>query len=365
MLTRHPNYYPSFHCLGGDCPDTCCRDWDIVLDQETIEDYQHAPAVLASRLAESLTTDEDGDTCFRLDSRGFCTMLTQDGLCAIQKEWGEAHLCGHCGAYPRFIEEYGYLTESSLAMSCPEAARLLLESPAFQIVEENDGQPDQPFPDIPPQLLAGLESSREEALNAMAQGRYTVWERMQGVLSLAQGLQTVVEGENYPDMVHTHISLHHLAHTEESKDFTVSLCRFFASLEPLRPTWPQRLDKCRQVLEQISQDRYQELCHQFQDHFPQWEQHLSNLACYLIFRHWHKAVNDDQLYGRAAFIACSMILLYHLFLVEWKAHQALPLSEEIAICCAFSREVEHMEENLALAVDTCATLDPASIYFPQ
>ena len=84
MLHRHPNYYPGFRCLGGACPDTCCRDWDIVLDEETLSDYQHAPASLAHRLQESLTTDEEGDTCFRLDRRGFCTMLTSDGLCAIQ-----------------------------------------------------------------------------------------------------------------------------------------------------------------------------------------------------------------------------------------------------------------------------------------
>lgn len=177
MLHRHPNYYPGFRCLGGACPDTCCRDWDIVLDEETLSDYQHAPTSLAHRLQESLTTDEEGDTCFRLDRRGFCTMLTSDGLCAIQKEWGESHLCDHCAAYPRFIEEYGNLTESSLAMSCPEAARLLLETPAFQVEEVDDGHPDQPFPDIPPQLLSGLETSRQAVLSRMEEQQYTLWER--------------------------------------------------------------------------------------------------------------------------------------------------------------------------------------------
>lgn len=365
MLHRHPNYYPGFRCLGGACPDTCCRDWDIVLDEETLSDYQHAPASLAQRLQESLTTDEEGDTCFRLDRRGFCTMLTPDGLCAIQKEWGESHLCDHCAAYPRFIEEYGNLTEASLAMSCPEAARLLLESPAFQVEEADNGHPDQPFPDIPPQLLAGLEVTRQAVLRGMEEQQYTLWERLQGVLYLADTLQGSIDREDYPAMAQATLSLRPLSSIGNGKGFAQTLCRFFSSLEPLRPTWPQRLSQCCQQLEGLTEAEYQDLCRRFEGQFPQWQRHLTNVAEYLLFRHWHKTVNDDQLYGRAAFVSCSTILLYHLFLAQWAEREALSQAEEIDICCAFSREVEHMEENLDLAIDTCAALSPDDIHFPQ
>lgn len=365
MLTRHPNYYPQFCCLGGACPDTCCRDWDIVLDEETLADYQHAPAPLAQRLRESLTTDEEGDTCFRLDGHGMCTMLTPEGLCAIQKEWGESHLCGHCAAYPRFIEEYGSLTEASLALSCPEAARLLLENPSFQIDETDDGQPDQPFPDIPPQLLLGLEASRKKALDGMAQSRYTVWERLQGVVDLADALQEAIDCQDYPAMEGAELTLRPLSPSGQSRTFARSLCRLFASLEPLRSSWPQRLSQCAQTLNTLTQEAYQDLCRRFEAQVPQWQGHLTTVSAYLLFRHWHKTVNDDQLYGRAAFVACSAILLYHLFLVQWTQADTLRLSDEIAICCAFSREVEHMEENLDQALDTCGTVPPASIHFPQ
>lgn len=364
MITRYPHYYPQFHCLGSACPDTCCRDWDIVLDEETIADYQTAPAPLASRLVRSLTTDEDGDTCFRLNDHGFCAMLTEDGLCSIQKEWGAEHLCQHCAAYPRFIEEYGGLTESSLALSCPEAARLLLESPAFVVEESDNGHPDEPFPDIPPALMSSLELSRKKALDGMAQDRYTVWERMQGVLNLAHALQGAVDRQDYPAMEGVSLSLRPLLPTGQDKAFAQSLCHFFASLESLRPTWPQRLNRCRQALEGLTEEKYRGLCRQFEAQFPQWQRHLTNLMSYLIFRHWHKTVNDDQLYARVAWIACSGILLYHLFLMQWKEDHTLQLPDEIVICSAFSREIEHMEENLELALDTCSTLSPASIHYP-
>ena len=141
--------------------------------------------------------------------------------------------------------------------------------------------------------------------------------------------------------------------------------RFFSSLEPLRPTGPQRLGQCRQLLEGLTEAEYQDLCRRFEDQFPQWQRHLTNVAEYLLFRHWHKTVNDDQLYGRAAFVSCSMSLLYHLFLTQWAEREALSQTEEISICCTFSREVEHMEENLNLAIDTCAALSPDAIHFPQ
>ena len=34
MITRQPEYNRLFRCIGGDCPDTCCRDWEIVLDED-------------------------------------------------------------------------------------------------------------------------------------------------------------------------------------------------------------------------------------------------------------------------------------------------------------------------------------------
>ena len=162
MVERRPSYYDKFHCLGGACPDTCCRDWSVVPDGDALADYARAPSPLRERITQNLAADEDGDTCFRLDEQGMCTLLTPDGLCVIQRDWGEAHLCGHCAAYPRFIEEYGSFTESSLALSCPEAARLLLEAPRFTLVETDDGNADPPFDGIDPALLDGLEHSRAQ-----------------------------------------------------------------------------------------------------------------------------------------------------------------------------------------------------------
>ena len=35
-----PDYWPAFVCSGGDCPDTCCQGWDIVIDPATCARYE-------------------------------------------------------------------------------------------------------------------------------------------------------------------------------------------------------------------------------------------------------------------------------------------------------------------------------------
>ena len=58
---------------------------------------------------------------------GRCPLLTQDGLCPIVTELGEEFLSTTCHTHPRFTEVYGGYQETMLSVSCPEAARLLLD----------------------------------------------------------------------------------------------------------------------------------------------------------------------------------------------------------------------------------------------
>ena len=38
MRYLKPHYYDKFVCTAGDCPDSCCAGWQIVID-ETERDY--------------------------------------------------------------------------------------------------------------------------------------------------------------------------------------------------------------------------------------------------------------------------------------------------------------------------------------
>lgn len=347
MVYRQPGYHRLFRCVGGSCPDTCCRDWEIVLDEKALEDYRNAPPGLREKLTHGLRRGEDGEVCFAIREDGRCALLSPEGLCLIQRDWGEEHLCQHCGAYPRFTEEYGCLTETALAVSCPEAARLLMEAERFELEELDDGERDLPFAGVDPELLAGLEAARGRALSLLQDGSLGLWQRLARLLELAGRCQDDVDFGLYEELARCAPEPVETQAPASLQPLCAALMEACAHLEPLRPTWPTLLRRSEERLAALEEEGYQAARSRFEMENPEWERHLANLACYLVFRHWNKTVNDDLLYGRAALAGAACLLIYHLMLVRWLEGGSLTQGEEIALWCAFSREVEHMEENLA------------------
>lgn len=63
----------------------------------------------------------------KLDEDNACPFLAHDRLCSIQKEHGEGHLSLTCSQYPRSFKTIDGVREQTLLLSCPEAARLVLQ----------------------------------------------------------------------------------------------------------------------------------------------------------------------------------------------------------------------------------------------
>lgn len=350
MKIRQPSYNKKFKCIGGDCPDTCCRDWSIVPDEKSLADYEKAPEPLRAAIAAVLTEDDDGDPCFALREDGFCSLLTEDGLCPIQRDWGEEHLCAHCAAYPRFTEEYGALGETALAVSCPEAARLLMEAERFELEEREDGGSETVFEGIDPVLFKGLEQSRAAVLDVLRDENRPLWRRLLDMVAYADDLQDCLDFGAYETMAEC--ELEQLEGEGKGRlAFAARLMEFCAGLEPLRPAWQELLEQRKEQLWGLKKT-YAETCEKFQRANPDWEKRLTNFACYLVFRHWHKTVNDDALYGRAAMVGASCLLMYHLCLLEWLEHGVLFPAGEAALWSAFSREIEHLEDNMVDFIET-------------
>ncbi len=124
-----PRYLTRFRCLGSACEDTCCRDWNIFVDEE------HGRA-LEARIGEP----ELGAVMRKLDGGGggryallvlrdedrACHFLGGDGLCTIQSRFGEELLPDLCATYPRVFGRAFDRLEVAASPSCPEIARLVL-----------------------------------------------------------------------------------------------------------------------------------------------------------------------------------------------------------------------------------------------
>ncbi len=317
MITREPAFYSSFRCTAGACPLTCCRDWDIVLDDDAIADYAAAPEKLCQQIAENLITDEDGDVCFRLRPDGLCSLLDGDGLCPIQRYWGEEHLCGHCRAYPRFIEEYGCLTERCQAVSCPEAARLVLEQGIFPLVETDDGIADQPFDGVDGGLLEFLNTVRQQAFAILSLGGTSIWQRLAALLRDAESAQDAIDwNETNIFQPETPKFDKFPCNSSTLRSLAARLLEALADLNPLRLEWPALL-RCRAAeLRALDSASYANLAARYNAARPEWPLHLRRLAEYFVFRHYPKAVNDDGLYPRAAVTAGACAAMHHLVMLE-------------------------------------------------
>ena len=59
MKLTKPTYFDTFRCIAGDCPDSCCKEWDVLVDGDKAALYRSFPGDLGDRLRQVLK-EEDG-----------------------------------------------------------------------------------------------------------------------------------------------------------------------------------------------------------------------------------------------------------------------------------------------------------------
>ncbi len=133
---REPDYMEDFECTGSLCTDTCCKGWDIVIDEATCGRYAKTQdtevrELLSRAIVHREEEQSDGSyeqiACIRMGRGQRCLFLRNDGLCLIQRKTEEKNLSETCRTYPRVIYVWNeHYAERALCVSCPEAARLIL-----------------------------------------------------------------------------------------------------------------------------------------------------------------------------------------------------------------------------------------------
>ncbi len=222
-LLLEPAYGKDLKCLAGDCPENCCMEWIIDIDDATAAYYRTVPGEFGEELrtwmrmggkplteAEIKTPataeaaidpteaqpgtdtasgaepgseapqaaagapapdgrdvlDESGlftgtsSTTFALNGKN-CPYLQEDGLCRLRLTLGYEHTSETCREHPFNTEEYDGFAERSPSVSCPEVVRLVFETPV------NETYPDAPT-DSSDSVLNILAQTRNAMLSAEA-----------------------------------------------------------------------------------------------------------------------------------------------------------------------------------------------------
>lgn len=125
MNLNEISFFKEFSCMIKDCPNTCCKGWRVIFDEETYQRYLAEPGKNGIRLRSSIKKMNE-EVYFRTSLKR-CTFYEKEGTCNLQRTLGTDYMPLVCRMYPRFYQHYGSFAEETLFLSCPEAARLFLE----------------------------------------------------------------------------------------------------------------------------------------------------------------------------------------------------------------------------------------------
>ena len=285
MIITKPDYFDRFRCIAGACPDSCCKEWDVQVDEASAALYRSLPGDLGDRLREVLK-EEDRETVMTIVD-GRCPMWRADGLCRIQAELGEAALCKTCREFPRLTHDYGDFVELGLELSCPEAAKFILtQSRPVTVTEEAPGGQE---PEYDEEAMAVLKATRETALDILFDPSHAVPEALALTLLYGYQAQGQLDGDA-PQDFQPEAALDSVREFAKAGD-PREMPDFFLGLELLTPQWKTLLQNPSPV--------------------PWNRRHLA-LAGYLIQRYWLQAVSDYDLYCRVKFLVISCLLVKHL-----------------------------------------------------
>ena len=363
-----PHYYKKFVCIGGDCPDTCCAGWQIMIDPASLKKYRQIKGRLGSRLHNEIDWEEGA---FRQYEKR-CAFLNEENLCDLYIEGnGSGMFCKTCRLYPRHIEEFEGVREVTLSISCPEVARILLkkEEPARFLEYEKEGE--EAYEDFDLLVYSKLAEGREVMLNILRDRELGLELRTGLVLALAHDMQVrLKKGEVFScdqvferyqkEKAREFIRLKLMEsgdNIEERYAFSRQMFQNLYQLELLREDWESHLRESEYLLygsmddSQDSRDAYGKMHQDFAAwltaNMPEWEIQCEQLLVYFIYTYFCGAVYDGRAYAKIQMAVVSVMLIYEMLAARWRKNEKqLDFEDVVEIVYRYSREVEHSDQNL-------------------
>jgi lysine-N-methylase len=209
----HPAYAERFRCIGPACEDTCCQGWAVPVELVAIEKFQTLPYGPLRKLIDvNILVTPSGEenskpatfAAMRMNTSNQCSMLTEERLCRIQAQLGESFLPHSCATYPRIVNSIAGVEDKSLALSCPEAARLVLLNP--HLLNTSHPRPSRSrfgarieATQVPPANTLSPHSEfwpiRESVLALIRNRAYPLWQRLFLLGNFCRQMDGIAKGE--------------------------------------------------------------------------------------------------------------------------------------------------------------------------
>ncbi len=361
MQYFYPDDYDEFHCTAGNCEDTCCAQWQIVVDPASMRRYRKVRGPIRKRLSASIDRKSG---LIRQSAEHRCVFLNEENLCDLQTALGPDALCDTCRLYPRHIEEFENVREITLSLSCPEAARMLFSRQKPMEFWMTKAPGNETFPDFDLLLYGKLMDAREVILDILRNRAYPVSVRVGLMLGLAHDLQNRIRRGNLfaaeevfekyrtgAAAVYVTDALAAWEADEEkvyhfSKNVFTELFRF----EVLNESWLVARREARDFLypDARTYGRIRRAFLKWQaSELPRWEMQSGLILEYFLYTYFCGAVYDGEIYAKTQLAAASLFWITQMMMSRWVKNEGTLDEEEIRdIVCRYSREIEHSDVNL-------------------
>lgn len=362
MIYTRPDYFNEFKCIAGNCPDTCCAGWQIVIDDESLEKYKKIKGDYIWKVMSCVDWEEE---CFRQDNDKRCAFLNSDNLCDLYKNVGAESLCRTCRDYPRHTEEFEGVREVTLSASCPVVARILMErmTPVHFVKEEHPEEEETEFfGDFDPFLYSIIEDGRSAMIDILQNRNLSMKVRTMLVLGMAHDMQRRINHrelfacdqviEKYKRVKSQQYVKEYLGQKEmlEEENLTKEMFPLIYDLELLRDEWDELLHRSQDMLFFTTQESFGQLKTEFDQwkhEHPDMEIHLEQIMVYFLYTYFPGSVYDGQLFAKAQMAVYCTWMIELLWMARWLMNgKAITLDEMTELLYRFSREIEHSDENL-------------------
>lgn len=362
MKVRVPSYYKDFKCIASECEDTCCAGWEVVIDDEAYNHYKNVGGKFGDRLKEEIIYEE-GENIFRLKNNN-CAFLNEKKMCDIYNELGEDGLCNVCKQFPRVIEDFGSLREIGLYLSCPEAARLILNNSKkieFELSENEEEFIEDD--DIDDNHFMILMECRKVVIDIIQNRNISIVERASIVMKFAEEIQEKIdwdEIEDIGDIIEKYSqkafieeivkNLKEYGQDEKLKyDSSYEWINVYKNLIHINDDDPLALDNAIKCFYEDGKtrdfyiDKHKEFDKFYADKIYKFEQ----IIVYFIFRYFMKAIFDYDVIAKIKIAVVSYLMIKELCVVRWiENNYEFTDRDMVDIAHMYSKDIEHLEENI-------------------
>jgi lysine-N-methylase len=403
MQYRTTSFYKEFHCIGGICEDSCCENWEIDLDENSLKNYMKQKGEFGKRLKENTKVREKQ---FILNGTR-CPFLNDSNLCDIYIEMGEECLCETCTNFPRHVEEFEDLKEVSLTMSCPEVSRIMLgrrDKMTFQCREGEDEEyglkhvePVKSFAfwkrghvnKLDKPLFDVLFKVREYIFEVLQNRGVPIAQRAAIVLLLGYEIQDFIDKKDYekieellekykrPEkkkLLEGYFAKHKYR-VAEKEEWMKQILNMFEGLETIKEEWNSLLTKGMKIMhgkedlqaimlaaglfdkdvsgkdgekQKLSSflREYKVSYQEFSDYYRGREYEYEHILVYYIFNYFLGAAYDHDAYTKVKFAVVSYLVILELDVAVWlRQTKEFLYEDQVLVAHAYSKEVEHSYNN--------------------